>query len=162
MTCHNCQNAAKKHGKAKNGLHRFRCTPCNRTFCEDHVRPLGDMRIALQKAILAVQLIVEGNSIRSTERVTGLHRDTILDLLVLLGERCQRIMDDKIQNIPVREVQADEIWGYVFKRKSTSGFVRLTIISLAMRIHSLPSKLIQSWFSVLSLDAVNSTQLCIS
>jgi hypothetical protein len=36
------------------------------------------MRLPLDRALLCIQLIVEGNSVRSTERITGVHRDTIL------------------------------------------------------------------------------------
>jgi IS1 family transposase len=56
-------------------------------------------------------------SVRSVERVTGVHRDTILSLLVLSGERCQTLMVQKIVNLPVKDVEADEIWGYVFKKE---------------------------------------------
>jgi transposase-like protein len=52
------------------------------------------MRIPLDRALLCIRLIVEGNSIRSTERITGVHRDTILALLVKAGERCERLLDE--------------------------------------------------------------------
>ncbi|MBI3666240.1 MAG: hypothetical protein HY236_08460 [Acidobacteria bacterium] len=39
----------------------------------------------MKKALLALQLLVEGTSVRTTERITGLHRDTILRVLVLAG-----------------------------------------------------------------------------
>jgi hypothetical protein len=35
--------------------------------------------------------LVEGCSIRSTERITGVHRDTILKLLVAVGEKCEHL-----------------------------------------------------------------------
>ena len=53
------------------------------------------MRIKLEDAVLALKCLVEGNSVRSTERLTGLHRDTILDLLLLAGERCEALMKEK-------------------------------------------------------------------
>ncbi len=56
-------------------------------------------------------------SVRSVERVTSVHRDTILRLLVLAGERCQRLMDERIKDLNVRDVEVDEIWGYVFKKE---------------------------------------------
>jgi IS1 family transposase len=56
---------------------------------------------------------VEGCSVRSIERVTGIHRDTILNVMVLAGERCERLLENKIQGLPVRDVQCDEIWGFV-------------------------------------------------
>jgi transposase-like protein len=117
MTCHYCRNLAKKHGRTRNGLQRFYCQYCKKTFCEPHARPLDDMRIELKKALSPLHLLVEGVSIRSTERLTSLHRDTILDLLVLAGECCQKLMDERIHSVPVREVQADEIWGFIFKKE---------------------------------------------
>jgi len=60
---------------------------------------------------------LEGMSVRSAERITGVHRDTILSLLVLAGERCQRLMDEKIKNMVVRDVEVDEIWGFVGKKE---------------------------------------------
>jgi hypothetical protein len=62
--------------------------------------------------------LLEGNSIRSTERITGLHRDTILRLPVLAGERCEKFLGKALVNVPVADVQCDEIWGYVFKKEA--------------------------------------------
>jgi IS1 family transposase len=75
------------------------------------------MRLAPDRAIAALQLLLEGMSVRSIERVTEIHRDTILKLLVLAGKRCQQLMHERIQNLNVTDVQADEIWGYVFKKE---------------------------------------------
>jgi hypothetical protein len=41
----------------------------------------------MEKAVLAPQLLLEGSSVRASERVTGLHRDSILWLLVHVGEQ---------------------------------------------------------------------------
>jgi len=75
------------------------------------------MRVPFEKAMNTLQLLLEGMSVRSVERVTGIHRDTILKLLVLAGERCQMLMNERIRNVDVRDVQVDEIWGYVFKKE---------------------------------------------
>ncbi len=40
-------------------------------------------------------MLCEGNSIRSIERMTGIHRDTIMRLGVRMGEGCQQIMDEE-------------------------------------------------------------------
>lgn len=117
MTCHNCQAACKRFGRHRNGLQRFRCRSCRKTFTEEHEKPLDEMRLAPDRAITALQLLLEGMSVRSVERVTEIHRDTILKLLVLTGERCQQLMRERIQNLNVTDVQADEIWGYVFKKE---------------------------------------------
>ena len=119
MTCHNCQILCKKFGKHRNGLQRFRCKQCRRTFTEEHARPLDEMRLSIEKAVLCLQLLVEGNSVRSTERITGVHRDTILDLLILAGERCERLLTEKIKGVRARDVQADEMWGFVGMKEKT-------------------------------------------
>jgi transposase-like protein/IS1 family transposase len=118
VTCHNCRIEAKRFGKHRNGLQRFRCAQCGKTYTEPHEKPLEGMTIPQEKALLALRLLVEGCSIRSIERTTELHRDTILRLLVLVGGKCERIMGRLVVNVPVRDVQADEIWGYVFKKES--------------------------------------------
>jgi len=66
---------------------------------------------------MALQLLLEGNSIRSTERITQMDRNTIMSLLVKAGERCQRLMHRKIENLRVRDVEVDEVWGYVYKKE---------------------------------------------
>ena len=113
MTCHNCLIQAKKFGKHRNGLQRFRCNQCRKTFTEDHATPLDEMRLPLAKAEMILKLLVEGSSIRSIERITGVHRDTIMRVLALAGERCQRLFENRIKGISPNYVQCDEIWGYV-------------------------------------------------
>jgi len=117
MTCHSCRAACKRFGRHRNGLQRFRCNQCRKTYTEDHQRPLDEMRLPVDKAMTVLQLLLEGMSIRSAERVTGVYRNTIFRLLVLAGERCQRLMDEKLINLDVRDVEADEIWGYVGKKE---------------------------------------------
>jgi IS1 family transposase len=75
------------------------------------------MRVPLDRAVEVLRLLLEGMSIRSAERVTAIHRDTILKLLVLAGERCQRLMDERLVGLDVRDVECDEIWGYVGKKE---------------------------------------------
>ena len=118
MICSTCNTACKRFGKHRNGLQRFRCRKCGKTFTEEHERPfriedyLNDSR-----GVMAVQLLVEGCSIRTAERITGLHRDAIVKLLLVAGERCEIISDALIRNVPAEDVQADEIWGFIAKKE---------------------------------------------
>ena len=70
--------------------------------------------------VAAVAMLCEGSSIRSVERVTGIHRDTIMRLGVRMGEGCQRIMDTTMRNLPCRLIQVDEVWGYVGMKQKTA------------------------------------------
>ncbi len=109
----NCQ----RFGKHRNGLRRFRCPICKKTYTESHRRVLDSMYIPQDKAVLALRLLLEGNSIRSTERITDLDRNTIMSLLVKAGDRCQTLMISKIHDLKVEDVEADEIWGFVGKKE---------------------------------------------
>lgn len=63
-----------------------------------------------------VAALVDGNSIRATERQTGVHRDTIMRLGVRIGQECQRLMDAKMTNLGCKDLQLDEIWGFIKKK----------------------------------------------
>jgi IS1 family transposase len=68
------------------------------------------------KQIAVIGALAEGSSIRSIERITGVHRDTIMRLGVKVGEGCASIMDSKMRNLPCRRLEMDEIWGFVGKK----------------------------------------------
>jgi IS1 family transposase len=72
--------------------------------------------LSTDKKLAVISSLIEGSSVRSTERMTGVHRDTICRLLVAVGARCEELMDDHICNVRVRYVEADEIWTYVGKK----------------------------------------------
>jgi transposase-like protein len=69
-------------GRNRNGSRRHRCDTCNRTFTDKSTRPEDRRRLPREKAILCLRLLLEGNSIRSVERPTGVHRDTISTTMV--------------------------------------------------------------------------------
>lgn len=71
------------------------------------------MRISLEQAETILRLLLEGMSIRSVQRITGMHQETILSLILLAGERCERLMLEKIKDVAVKDVEADELWGFV-------------------------------------------------
>lgn len=119
MDCPTCNTPARKFGKDRNGLQRFRCSSCKKTFLEDHHRPLGEMRLPLEKAVSVIQHLVEGCSIRSTERITGVEKRTILSLLSLVGQRSEKLMADRIKGLRIKECSCDEIWGYVGMKSRT-------------------------------------------
>ncbi len=123
MTCGACGVSCKRFGKHRNGLQRFRCVPCGKTYTEEH-KPSFRVEDYLKdkRGIMALKLVVEGCSIRSIERLTGIRRDSIIDLLLIAGERCERLMDRLIQDVPVRDVQADEIWSFIGKKEKRVKF----------------------------------------
>jgi len=101
------------------------------------------------KKVQIVAMLCEGSSIRAIERITGVHRDTIMRLGVRVGEACKRIMDEKMRNLETKRVECDEIWGYIGKKKR-----RATAIDVAMGLGDVwvfialdaDSKLIPSFY----------------
>ena len=71
------------------------------------------MYLPIEKAEMVLKLLLEGNSVSSVERVTEVHHTTILKLLVLAGEKCERIMAEKIRNVKVQDVECDELWSFI-------------------------------------------------
>jgi transposase-like protein len=69
------------------------------------------------KQIAVISSLCEGSSIRSIERITGVHRDTIMRLGVKVGQGCTALMDAKMRNLGCTRVEMDEIWGYVGKKE---------------------------------------------
>jgi transposase-like protein/IS1 family transposase len=107
-----------KHGKNKCGNQRYKCATCGATFVEES-GPLGTMRVDLKQAATAIGMLLEGMSIRSVQRLTGLCRQTLADLIVLVGENCQRLLDSTVKGVEVNDVQLDEIWGFVGMKEKT-------------------------------------------
>jgi len=73
--------------------------------------------LPLDKKLAVISALVEGNSIRSISRITDVDRNTINSLLLRTGERCQQIMDHRMQNLECRFLQVDEIWTFVQKKR---------------------------------------------
>ena len=74
-------------------------------------------KLKIEKKAMVINALIEGNSIRSTERMTGTHRDTIMRLMERVGTGCEIIMDQAMRNLPCRNIQVDEIWGFVRKKQ---------------------------------------------
>jgi transposase-like protein len=120
MTCTRCQHQiCKRFGYfGKRHIQRWRCTSCKSTFCEPHDRLTRDTMLAKpDMAARAIQCLLEGCSIRSTERLTGLNRNTIMRLLILAGQRSEKVMHERMRQLSCHRIQCDEIWGFLMKKQ---------------------------------------------
>ena len=70
-------------------------------------------RLSKEQQIRVVAALVEGNSLRSTSRMTGVARNTVTTLLLDLAEGCAGYHDRHVRNLKVRRLQCDEIWCFV-------------------------------------------------
>jgi IS1 family transposase len=74
-------------------------------------------QLPFERRSRVINCLIEGNSIRSTERLSETHRDTIMRLTVQVGEGCARLLDNRMKNLDCRRLQVDEIWRYVQKKQ---------------------------------------------
>lgn len=73
-------------------------------------------KLTTQKRTQVVAALVEGSSVNSVVRMTGVSKPTILKLLADLGTACAKYQDEKLRNLPCKRVQADEIWSFCFAK----------------------------------------------
>jgi IS1 family transposase len=69
------------------------------------------------KQIAGISMLAEGSSIRAIERITGINRNTIMNLGVRIGQGCARMMDAKLRDLTCHFLQFDEIWGFIGKKE---------------------------------------------
>lgn len=70
-----------------------------------------------EKQIAVISALAEGSSIRSIERMTGINRNTIMNLGVRVGQGCQRLLDAKMRDLTCENLQLDELWGFIGKKE---------------------------------------------
>lgn len=70
-----------------------------------------------EKQIAVISALAEGSSIRSIERMTGINRNTIMNLGVRVGKGCAKLMDEKMRNLTCQNLQFDELWGFIGKKQ---------------------------------------------
>jgi IS1 family transposase len=73
-------------------------------------------RLSTAQRAHVVSVLVEGNSLRATARITGVARMTIEKLLRDLGAACQRYQDEALRNLHCKRVQCDEIWSFCYAK----------------------------------------------
>jgi IS1 family transposase len=78
------------------------------------------MRIGLDKAVQIVELLCEGMSIAATARISKVAPNTVTDLLLLIGRRCEAFFERKFCDLCVDDIQADEVWNFVFCKNRTT------------------------------------------
>lgn len=73
--------------------------------------------LKLEKQVAVISALVEGNSVRSVERMTGVHRDTALRLMVRVAAAGKLHCDATLRGLDSKRIECDEIWAYVGKKQ---------------------------------------------
>jgi len=74
-------------------------------------------RLDIQKRAAILGCLVEGNSIRSTVRMTGAAKNTVVKLLVDLGSACSKYQDKTLRGLSCSRIQCDEIWAFCYAKE---------------------------------------------
>ena len=119
MLCPICQNESRKFGRTHSGSQRYRCDDCAKTFVDESTRAADRRCVDPATMNLVLRMLLEGNSIRSVERLIGVNRNTIMSAMVEAGEKCERFMKVAVHGVHVEDVQADELWGFVSMKEKT-------------------------------------------
>src|SRR5260221_10165522 len=73
--------------------------------------------LPLQKKVQIINLLVEGNSLRSTSRIADVSINTVTKLLIEVGAACQKFHNNSVINVKSQRIQCDEIWSFVYSKE---------------------------------------------
>jgi IS1 family transposase len=76
--------------------------------------------LSMAKKTAVISALVEGCSVRSTSRMTGVAKGTILRLLETVGTACAEYLDATIRNVSTKRVQVDEIWNFCYAKQKNA------------------------------------------
>jgi len=112
ITCRH--EITKKFGKDRKGQPRVRCCECGKTWTASPPSLIGNMRIDIELAEMILKCLCEGTSVRVAARLNNVARQTVIDLMIFVGERCARFLQNEIKGVAVGDIQVDEIWQYIY------------------------------------------------
>jgi IS1 family transposase len=73
-------------------------------------------RLSIQKRAQIIGCLVEGNSLRATARMTDTAINTVVKLLVGVGQACAEYQNQTLRNLPCKRLQCDEIWSFCYAK----------------------------------------------
>jgi IS1 family transposase len=77
-------------------------------------------KLPLAKRVQILNLLVEGNSLRSTSRIADCSINTVTKLLVDVGTACAAYQDKALRNLTSKRIQCDEIWAFVYAKNKNA------------------------------------------
>jgi len=75
-------------------------------------------RLSRTERAQIIRALVEGNSLRSTTRITGRSINTVSKLLVELGGATTVYQDQVLRDLPATRIECDEIWAFCYAKAS--------------------------------------------
>lgn len=102
------------------GRWRFvRCRTCRQEFSERRGTALFGVRTPTDTVIAVLEHIGDGCGVRQTARLTGVTTNTVMRLTKKVGGHAKATHDELARHLKVGEVQLDEKWSFVGKKRSS-------------------------------------------
>jgi len=74
-------------------------------------------KLSVERQAQVIKVLCEGNSIRSTARITNTAINTAVKLLRDVGAACAKYQDIRLRNLPCKTIQCDEIWSFCYAKQ---------------------------------------------
>jgi len=125
-------------------IRRFRCKTCGRVFSASKGTFFYRLRTDVHVILEALHLLLEGNSIAAVARVKGVKEETVANWLKKASEHADEVNGLLVRDLHLTQVQVDELWGFVKKRRRTSTPKRTIFVRRVMFGLGSPSSRIRS------------------
>jgi len=119
-------NIRLKERKGPNHRALMLCRSCGHCFSETHGTPFFGLKTPMEEVIRTLALIPERGSIRAAARYTGHKPNTIIDWIDVAGQHTREVNDMFLAEMELTQVQVDEIWTFIKKRRKTYSRARRT------------------------------------
>jgi transposase-like protein len=126
-----CPNElCKDHGLRRQGNIAFRgkygkdkcrdllyCRTCGKRFASTQASALFGLHLPAEAIRQIIHHAAEGTGVRATARLLDLDKDTVNRVILRAGEHCANVLSGLLTSLNLTEVQLDELWSFVKKRK---------------------------------------------
>src|SRR2546421_7253633 len=91
----------------------FRCHTCATPFSETRETVFFDLRTPEEKVMMALKMLLVRVDLAGIAFVLDVTEETVLAWLQRAAQKAQQINDHLLRELPVTEVQLDEMWNFV-------------------------------------------------
>ncbi len=74
-------------------------------------------KLSIERQAQIIKVLCEGNSIRSTARITGTAINSVIKLLCTVGEVCMSFQDKHLRHLSCKRIECDEIWSFCYAKE---------------------------------------------
>jgi len=105
-----------RYGKEKSRVLLY-CRTCGKRFAATQASALFGMHLQPEMIQQIIHHAAEGVGVRATARLLGLDKDTVNRVILRAGEHCANVLSGLLTSLEMTEVQLDELWTFIKKRK---------------------------------------------